>query len=90
MIERVEDPLVLGPGDELVGRVRFDVAVDYPGEVERQVLDRGRKGHSSWICKKSVRNTKKYPFMQCCGSGSVSGSGLNPDSMGSLDPYPDS
>jgi hypothetical protein len=51
VIERVEDPLVLGPGDELVGRVRFDVAVNDPGEVERQVLDRGGKGHSSWICK---------------------------------------
>jgi hypothetical protein len=31
--------------------------------------------HSSWV--------------QCCGSGSVSGSGLDPDSMESLDPYPD-
>ncbi len=51
MIERVEDPLVLGPGDELVGGVRFDVAVDDPGEVERQVLDRRGKGHSGWICK---------------------------------------
>jgi hypothetical protein len=27
------------------------VAVNDPGEVERQVLDRGGKGHSSWICK---------------------------------------
>jgi hypothetical protein len=27
---------------------------------------------------------------QCCGSGIVSGSGLDLDSMGSLDPYPDS
>ncbi len=26
---------------------------------------------------------------QCCGSGSVSGSGLDPNSLGSLDLYPD-
>jgi hypothetical protein len=33
----------------------------------------------------------KSPFLslwQCCGSGYVSGSGLDPDSMGSLDPHP--
>jgi hypothetical protein len=91
VIERVEDPLVLGPGDELVGRVRFDVAVDDAGEVERQVLDRGGEGHSSWICKKKeVKNTKKYPSRQCCGSRSGFGSGLDPDSMGYQVPYPDS
>jgi hypothetical protein len=76
VIERVEDPLVLGPGDELVGRVRFDVAVDDPGEVERQVLDRGGEGHSSWICKKRVENTITYPSGQCCESGSISESRL--------------
>jgi hypothetical protein len=27
---------------------------------------------------------------QCCGSGSVSGSGLDPDSIGSVNPDPDS
>jgi hypothetical protein len=63
VIEGVEDPLVLGPGDELVGRVRFDVAVDDPGEVERQVLDRGSKGHPSWICKrKGVKTLKRISF----------------------------
>jgi hypothetical protein len=69
VIERVEDPLVLGPGDELVGRVGFDVAVDDPGEVERQVLDRGRKGHPSWIYKKKgLKTLTNVPSRQCCGS----------------------
>ena len=49
MVEGVEDPLVLGPGDELVGRVGLDVTVDDPGEVERQVLNGGGEGYPSRV-----------------------------------------
>ncbi len=50
MVEGVEDALVLGPGDELVGRVGLDVAVDNARQVERQVLDGRGEGHTSRIC----------------------------------------
>jgi len=48
-IEGVEYPLVLGPRDELEGRVRLDVAVDDPAQGQGQVLDCWGEHHSSRI-----------------------------------------
>jgi hypothetical protein len=54
MVERVKDPLVLGPGDELVWRVGLNVAVYDAWEVEGQVLDSRGEGYSRWICNFNV------------------------------------
>ena len=52
-VEGVEYPLVLGPRDELEGRVGLDVTVDHPAEGQGQVLD-GRGEHNAGrVCKKT-------------------------------------
>ena len=45
----VEDPLVLGPRDELEGGMALNVAVNDPTEVKRKVLDGGRVHNATRI-----------------------------------------
>jgi hypothetical protein len=46
----LEEPLVLGPGDVLQGRIRLYVAVDDAGHTERQVLGRRVERHLRRVC----------------------------------------
>ena len=65
-VEGVEDPLVLGPGDELEGRVGLDVTVDHPAEGQGQVLD-GRGEHNAGrVCKKTFIVAKWNKAMPSC------------------------
>ena len=65
-VEGVEDPLVLGPGDELEGRVGLDVTVDHPAEGQGQVLD-GRGEHNAGrVCKKTFIVVKWNKSMPSC------------------------
>ena len=54
-VERVEDPLVLRPGDELEGGVGLDVTVDDPAEGQRQILDRRGEHNPGWVCNKTCK-----------------------------------
>ena len=50
-VERVKYSLVFCPSDELEGRMRLDMTVDDPTEVERQVLDGWGEHHPGRVCK---------------------------------------
>ena len=50
-VERIEYSLVFCPSDELEGRMRLDMTVDDPTEVERQVLDGWGEHHPGRVCK---------------------------------------